>query len=159
MISRPSLTENCTPVLQQLGSSMALHLIGMYILFIIITSWWKSWQDKQNLVRGNSENIFSFEKTWMYLVVKLIFAGLKAYHFRQYLWNDPSNLVFLCWDNFLFLFSFSSFMFMSNYQFINRRNMEGDREKALAVITKALEKKENQVPDMVCLCGRIYKVL
>ena len=38
-----------------------------------------------------------------------------------------------------------------------RRNHPGDKDKALTVMEKLLEQQENQVPDFLCLCGRIYK--
>ncbi|RUS87143.1 hypothetical protein EGW08_005075, partial [Elysia chlorotica] len=41
------------------------------------------------------------------------------------------------------------------YAFALNRN--GNRQRALDVILKAINKSETQVPDMICLCGRIYK--
>ena len=40
---------------------------------------------------------------------------------------------------------------------LNRRKQSGDRERALQVIISALQKEENNFPDMICLAGRIYK--
>ncbi|KFD69693.1 hypothetical protein M514_10635 [Trichuris suis] len=40
---------------------------------------------------------------------------------------------------------------------LNRRNIGDDRNKALQVILSMLEKQENQIPDFLCLAGRIYK--
>ncbi|XP_067615428.1 mitogen-activated protein kinase kinase kinase 15 isoform X3 [Eurosta solidaginis] len=61
--------------------------------------------------------------------------------------NIPNTRKYVETGNMSFLYAFA----------LNRRNRKGDREKALASSLKALEKKENEFPDMLCLCGRIYK--
>ncbi|XP_022216186.2 mitogen-activated protein kinase kinase kinase 15 [Drosophila obscura] len=61
--------------------------------------------------------------------------------------NIPNTRKFVEAGNMSFLYAFA----------LNRRNRKGDREKALESSLKALEKKENHFPDMLCLCGRIYK--
>ncbi|XP_053488227.1 mitogen-activated protein kinase kinase kinase 5 isoform X1 [Ictalurus furcatus] len=40
---------------------------------------------------------------------------------------------------------------------LNRRNRQGDREKALSVILPVLQSGEPVASDVYCLCGRIYK--
>ncbi|KAM8753175.1 mitogen-activated protein kinase kinase kinase 15, partial [Rhynchonycteris naso] len=40
---------------------------------------------------------------------------------------------------------------------LNRRNSAGDREKALQIILQILQNCASPVPEMFCLCGRIYK--
>lgn len=40
---------------------------------------------------------------------------------------------------------------------ICRRGATGDRTKALEIVTEALEKHDNAVPDLLALAGRIYK--
>ncbi|ALC47336.1 Pk92B [Drosophila busckii] len=61
--------------------------------------------------------------------------------------NIPNTRKYVETGNMSFLYAFA----------LNRRNRKGDREKALESSLKALEKKENHFPDMLCLCGRIYK--
>uniref|UniRef100_A0A5S6QQT7 mitogen-activated protein kinase kinase kinase n=1 Tax=Trichuris muris TaxID=70415 RepID=A0A5S6QQT7_TRIMR len=53
---------------------------------------------------------------------------------------------------------FESSAVQFHYAFaLNRRNTGDDRSKALQVILGMLEKPENQIPDFLCLAGRIYK--
>jgi mitogen-activated protein kinase kinase kinase 5 len=59
----------------------------------------------------------------------------------------PNKQKYINTGNMNFLYAFA----------LNRRNKEGDRDKALKICVKALDKKENHFPDMLCLCGRIYK--
>ncbi|NXS52631.1 M3K6 kinase, partial [Brachypteracias leptosomus] len=40
---------------------------------------------------------------------------------------------------------------------LSQRNHAGDREKALAVLLPVVERGEGAAPDLLCLCGRIYK--
>lgn len=61
--------------------------------------------------------------------------------------NIPNTRKYVETGNMSFLYAFA----------LNRRNHKGDREKALESSLKALERKENEFPDMLCLCGRIYK--
>ncbi|NXN32401.1 M3K6 kinase, partial [Nycticryphes semicollaris] len=40
---------------------------------------------------------------------------------------------------------------------LSRRNRDGDREKALSVLLPVVERREGAAPDLLCLCGRVYK--
>ncbi|NXJ70931.1 M3K6 kinase, partial [Rostratula benghalensis] len=40
---------------------------------------------------------------------------------------------------------------------LSRRNRHGDREKALSVLLPVVGRREGAAPDLLCLCGRVYK--
>lgn len=40
---------------------------------------------------------------------------------------------------------------------VRRRNRPGDRAQALSVLLPAVERGDGAAPDLLCLCGRIYK--
>lgn len=40
---------------------------------------------------------------------------------------------------------------------VRRRNRAGDRAQALSVLLPAVERGDGAAPDLLCLCGRIYK--
>ncbi|XP_042190178.1 mitogen-activated protein kinase kinase kinase 15 isoform X2 [Callorhinchus milii] len=42
---------------------------------------------------------------------------------------------------------------------LNRRNNQGDRQRALNIMLQILKSYDQPAPDMYCLCGRIYKDL
>lgn len=55
----------------------------------------------------------------------------------------------------LFLVNFVGFLI--KIIIFNRRNLPGDREKALEIMIPLVEQEDQVASDMYCLVGRIYK--
>ncbi|XP_060523594.1 mitogen-activated protein kinase kinase kinase 15 isoform X2 [Cylas formicarius] len=138
--------------LQDVEVQSKAHMKEKFLIDLRKVNEQKSGQERKEALqkivkRLDDPNVLSGE---VILNILLSFRDIQGYesmiHLVEELKTVPAARKYLN-SYIIFLYAFA----------LNRRKNDGDREKALQVCIEALKKKENHFPDMLCLCGRIYK--